>query len=221
MGMCEMIDFELLTTSEAAVVAGVDVRDINRLIDENILPDELYSNENTRRVRAGACALVRFYYDSAELLTASERRGAINYLCAEAKSKHQTWTIKRWRTARPNWTYHHLFMTLNFDSFIEETIERHDRLAKARELVVEDPQILSGTPVIRGTRVPVYDVAASAASGLSIAEIKEDYPSLSEDKIELAILYAKSTPPRGRPKASSTPTKGRTVSRRVYSRRAV
>jgi uncharacterized protein (DUF433 family) len=223
-GLCivtESPDLEMLTTSEAAVVAGVDVRDVNRLIDEKILPTELYSVESTRRVRAGACALVRFYYGSAELLTANERRGAINHLCTEAKSKHHSWAIKRWRTTKPQWTYHHLFMTLNFDRFIEDTIDGHERLAKAREIVVEDSRILSGTPVIRGTRVPVYDVAASAASGLSVAEIREDYPSLSEDKIELAILYAKSTPPRGRPKAAATSSKRRTISRKVYPRRVV
>jgi uncharacterized protein (DUF433 family) len=26
-------------------------------------------------------------------------------------------------------------------------------------MVIEDPEILSGTPVIKGTRVPVYDIA--------------------------------------------------------------
>ena len=89
------------------------------------------------------------------------------------------------------------------------------------KVIVQDPQILGGEPVFKGTRVPVYDVAASAASGLSVAEIRKDYPSLSEDKIELAILYAKSTPPRGRPKAAAAPGKRRMISRRVYSRRAV
>jgi Protein of unknown function (DUF433) len=39
-------------------------------------------------------------------------------------------------------------------------------LDKARALVVEDPEIFSGTPVIRNTRIPVYDTAASVAAGL-------------------------------------------------------
>jgi len=30
-------------------VAGVDVRDVNRLIDEHILPEDLYTNEDSRR----------------------------------------------------------------------------------------------------------------------------------------------------------------------------
>ena len=55
---------ELLTTPEAAVVAGVDVRDVNRLIDEHILPEDLYTNEDSRRVWAWACTLIRFYYDA-------------------------------------------------------------------------------------------------------------------------------------------------------------
>ena len=50
---------ELLTTREAAVVSGVEVRDVDRMIDEHILPEDLLSNEKTRRVRAGACALAR------------------------------------------------------------------------------------------------------------------------------------------------------------------
>lgn len=39
------------------------------------------------------------------------------------------------------------------------------RLAQARQMVVEDPKILSGTPVIKGTRVPLYDVAAAVDLG--------------------------------------------------------
>jgi len=39
-------------------------------------------------------------------------------------------------------------------------------LDEARVLVVEDPEIFSGTPVIRNTRIPVYDTAASVAAGL-------------------------------------------------------
>ncbi len=35
---------ESLTPSEAAVVAGVSVRDVHRMIDEHILPAALYGN---------------------------------------------------------------------------------------------------------------------------------------------------------------------------------
>ncbi len=55
-----------------------------------------------------------------------------------------------------------------------------DRLEEAREMVVEDPEILSGTPVIRGTRVPVHDVVAAFDAGALADEILECYPSLKE-----------------------------------------
>jgi uncharacterized protein (DUF433 family) len=92
--------------------------------------------------------------------------------------------------------------TLNFDAFVSGTLARHETLARARELVVEDPDILGGTPVIRGTRVPVHDVAASVAKGTSLSRIKAAWPSLSEKAIELAVVYARATPPRGRPRGA-------------------
>ena len=69
------------------------------------------------------------------------------------------------------------------------------RNCAALDLVVRDPEILSGTPVIRGTRVPVYDVAASVEKGFPIEEILDDYPSLTREQVELAAHYAKLVPP--------------------------
>jgi uncharacterized protein (DUF433 family) len=193
-------DPELLTTTEAAVVADVTVRDVNRLIDEHILPEQLYSVEGSRRVYAGACALMNFYVSTAESLTSHERSNAIRSLWADSKAKHAVWTIKNWRRSKPKWTVHHHFLTINFDKFVADTIERHHKLTEAQKIVVEDAGILDGTPVIKGTRVPVHDIAASAEAGLTIAQIKDAYPSLDKNLIELAILYAKAVPPRGRPR---------------------
>lgn len=211
-------DLELLTTPEAAVVAGVSVREVNRLIDEKILPEDLYRNEESRRVQSGACALVDFYYASAKSLTADERKYAIHHLWTEAKTKRAAWTIATWRHSKPHWMVHHHFLTLNFDKFVADTIERHDRLAEARQIVVEDPGILGGTPVIKGTRVPVYDVAASAEAGIPTSKIKNAYPSIDERLIELAILYAKATPPRGRPRSTRSDL-SETTARKVVRRR--
>lgn len=55
-----------------------------------------------------------------------------------------------------------------------------------------------GEPVIKGSKVPVHMVAALARSQ-SIAEIVEDFPSLSTEQVEAAIEYAKAYPKRGRP----------------------
>ena len=67
-------------------------------------------------------------------------------------------------------------------------------------MVTISDDIMGGTPVISGTRVPVHDVAAALAAGVPAKEILEDYPSLTEDRLELAALYAEANPLRGRPK---------------------
>jgi len=72
-------------------------------------------------------------------------------------------------------------------------------------MVVEDSEILSGTPVIRGTRIPVHDVAAQVETGVPIEEILEMYPRLSAAQVELATIYAKAVPQRGRPRRLSIP----------------
>jgi Protein of unknown function (DUF433) len=51
------------------------------------------------------------------------------------------------------------------------------RLRKAQRMAVSDPEIMGGTPVYRGTRVPVDMVAAMLAQGASTQEILEGYPS--------------------------------------------
>jgi len=73
---------------------------------------------------------------------------------------------------------------------------------KAREAVTEDPEILGGIPVIKGTRVPVYDIAAAFDAGTPVDRILKSYPSLKDWQVELASVYARAVPPRGRPKRS-------------------
>jgi uncharacterized protein (DUF433 family) len=53
-------------------------------------------------------------------------------------------------------------------------------------------------PVIRGTAVPVYQIAG-LAKGQTMAEILEDYPSLTHDQVALDVEYAKVYPKKGPP----------------------
>jgi uncharacterized protein (DUF433 family) len=41
--------------------------------------------------------------------------------------------------------------------------------------------LLGGTPVLRGTRIPVHDVAASVAAGASKDRILSAYPALDAE----------------------------------------
>lgn len=73
------------------------------------------------------------------------------------------------------------------------------RLRKVEQMVVSDREIMGGTPVFRGTRIPVDLVATMTAQGASVEEILEGYPALSRERVELAPLYMAAFPRRGRP----------------------
>src|ERR1700722_14440692 len=73
------------------------------------------------------------------------------------------------------------------------------RLRNAQRMAISDPDIMGGTPVYRGTQVPVDMMAAMLARGASTQEILEAHPSLIEQQVELAPLYAAAFPRRGRP----------------------
>ena len=53
----------------------------------------------------------------------------------------------------------------------------------------QDPEILSGKPVIRGTRIPVYAIIDSFGSGCSESEIVDDFPDLSIEDVRAALAF--------------------------------
>ena len=83
------------------------------------------------------------------------------------------------------------------------------QLARMEDMVGSDPEIMHGTPVFKGTRIPVDLVADMLAQGATSEEILEGYPTLSKEKIALAPLYMRAFPRRGRP--SRRPWHGKTV----------
>jgi uncharacterized protein (DUF433 family) len=69
---------------------------------------------------------------------------------------------------------------------------------QSRRRIILNPDILSGEPVFEGTRIPVAHIASLIAKGVDLAEIREDYPSLSEPDLQFAAICAKMKPSRGR-----------------------
>ena len=186
---------EHLTTTEAAIAAGVSIPQINRMIDEKILPEDLYDTTPIRTFRSDACLLIAFYFETANWLTANARLETIR----NARIRCSTWN--EWKDC----TVGDHNLTIRFSDLWKEVDGRLRSLTEARQMVVEDPEILSGTPVIRGTRVPVHDVAAQLDAGVPMERILRSYPSLNASQVELASIYAKAAPQRGRPRRLSIP----------------
>jgi uncharacterized protein (DUF433 family) len=73
-------------------------------------------------------------------------------------------------------------------------------LRRARRLIVSDPEIMGGDPVVRGTRVPVHMIAELVAQGSTQAERLDGYPRVTAEMIRLAPVYAAAYPLRERPR---------------------
>jgi uncharacterized protein (DUF433 family) len=61
-----------------------------------------------------------------------------------------------------------------------------------------------GEPLLRGTEIEVYRIAALLAGGMTVSEVLEDYPSLSREAVEHAKAYAEAHPKAGRPYPGTT-----------------
>lgn len=66
--------------------------------------------------------------------------------------------------------------------------------------IVSTPDILSGTPVFRGTRIPVDHIGELLRKGVSEREILEDFPNLSSRDLSFSRLHVRLGTRPGRPK---------------------
>jgi uncharacterized protein (DUF433 family) len=82
----------------------------------------------------------------------------------------------------------------------EEMTERLAEATAARFAVVSDPEIRGGELVVRGTRIPIHLLQDLVAQGATHDELLTDYPSLDDQRLRLALLYAKNHPRAGRPR---------------------
>lgn len=57
------------------------------------------------------------------------------------------------------------------------------------ERIVVNPKIMVGKPIIKGTRIPVDAILKRLADGMSISDILEEYPNITEDDIRAALTY--------------------------------
>ena len=81
----------------------------------------------------------------------------------------------------------------------------------ADDTIISDPEILSGMPVIKGTRVPVCDPAASLKAGISRDCILATYPTIKKHHLDLAVAYAEANPMARQPRKWSPVVNGTVV----------
>ena len=59
-----------------------------------------------------------------------------------------------------------------------------------KEIITVEPDKRSGQPCIRGMRITVYDIFEYLASGMTVTEVLDDFPELTETDIRACFAYA-------------------------------
>jgi uncharacterized protein (DUF433 family) len=76
---------------------------------------------------------------------------------------------------------------------MERAMAAPRRTAAVRTEVVSDPTVMSGEPVVRGTRILARTILNYVRADSPAEEIFRDYPSLPVDGIEAVMRWAEET----------------------------
>lgn len=196
---------ETYTTAEAAAIltlagvqggAPVSKRAVDGVIDKRLFPGAVV------RRRKGARALTAAGVGLAAAEFALRRELPV----AEARRRAYRRIVEEGAGAGPVRASGAVIVDVGVQlARAEEAVARYRRLMRRIEV---DPEVQRGQPVLRGTRMTAYTIAAIAEVGTPVAEILRHYPSLSAEQVEAARLYAVAHPRRGRP---ALPRGGRVV----------
>jgi uncharacterized protein (DUF433 family) len=63
-------------------------------------------------------------------------------------------------------------------------------MASTSDVIVRDPEILGGTPVFRGTRVPLQALFDSLEAGEALEEFLQGFPSVTREMAIAALEQA-------------------------------
>lgn len=207
--------------AEAAFIAGLTDRQMQRVMDEKIIPTPLLQSDNGRRFAKLGSALAKFYFSFERTLTADARRDVIERVTTSLQARSD-WDEMLALTAprrAADWSIVLTDVQVNLDNTIRSVQGRIAELAAANRLVSVDPEIMGGLPVLKGTRVPIDTVLAMKKAGSSIDDIKKHYPHVTEQQIDAAEVYRIVNPRRGRPAAGGARDAWTTISKKAIARK--
>jgi uncharacterized protein (DUF433 family) len=198
-------------TAEAAFIGGVTDREMNRAIDEHILPDSLIRSDDGRRFARLGAALAGFYFTSEDVYVAGLRRKVLEEVTRRVSTREDTESLLGlrsnsirgidWKVRIPSASIGPVLVDVG--ASVAEASDRVALIDRAHSLVTTDPEILGGIPIFTGTRIPLEIIVASL-DRMERGRVLKAYPTLTDEHLNAAKTYAEIHPRRGRP--SKTPT---------------
>ena len=176
-----------VSPAEAAFVTELSRKTIDQAIDRNEV--------RPIQSRAGADAARSLGYS--ELVYLRMRREVAGTLSASARRALYA-ELRRSLPQNPRLANVEIGpVRVTTSGAVQAVRRRLAQLRRARRHVVVDPAVRAGEPVVRGTRVPVHMLADLAAQGAPREELLADYPGVSPEALDAALLYARLHPRRG------------------------
>ena len=193
----------LVPTAEAAYLAGLTERQMNRIVDEHLVPAVLFRKDgSTRRFTRLSAAFAHFYFDTEQLLTASARRQILEELIVRVEkliAKNDVYALQ-FSPALMNWKVSRQAVDVDIYPYIVLAQARAKEVGNADALVTKDPEIMGGAAVFAGTRVLIEVVLGSISANEGMGRLVESYPFLTEAHLEAAKVYSQVHPRRGLPR---------------------
>jgi uncharacterized protein (DUF433 family) len=176
------------TPAEASAIAKLPLKAVHKVIEGRLIRPQRSrrGNQVQRLLSAEHLVYLRLEAEGVRLLPLASRREVARTL--ESAPNSDTVIVSGGSA-----------LVVQVKSARKDVQRELKRLHKVEQMIVSDPEVMGGTPVYRGTRIPVDLVATMSAQGASVEEILDGYPALSREKVELAPLYVAAFPRRGRP----------------------
>ena len=188
--------------AEAAFIADLSAREMNRVVDEHILPDVLVDVNQSRRVAPLGAAFARFYFNTERQLAAEFRRFVLQSLASRVAPRGDRESV--FSLARlpedMNWSVEEANVRIDLSSFVLHVFQRTIKVGQANAMIRENPEVMGGAAVFAGTRVPIDIVLASIDKGVNRKRLDASYPFLTDEHIEAARTYAAVHRRPGRPR---------------------
>ncbi|AFO92743.1 DUF433 domain-containing protein [Phaeobacter inhibens] len=177
-----------LTIDEVAAIVGAKREKITRQINTGAVPKSALSRavEQERQgaqslLKPVACPMALFDLTTGHLLSTQMRRRMVREIANIVSGKSTTWVVEEGT------------LRIDLSKPIESAIRKMAALAQAEAIVVADPDIRGGMPVLRGTRIGVYEIADISKHETEHWLLK-NFPSMTVERLQQAMLYAKAHP---------------------------
>ncbi|AYM14833.1 MULTISPECIES: DUF433 domain-containing protein [Hyphomicrobiales] len=180
---------EHLTTAQAAFVVGAPLDIFKKVVERAPIKPQLVKRGGRSIRQFGQAELVFLHaYDELKLAltpkSQSEFYEALQTSLKRGLAKEVVFGKQRYDIGQ------HLV-------FVERKLKELEKLT--------DQVDLSGKePVIRGTHIEAHRIAALLDAGATVEEVLRDYPSLKEQQVVAARVYAEAHPKAGRPYPKQT-----------------